>query len=195
MCVCVPFYILTFVCPYLVILPYTCQPANQPTNRQSWSTTNGSFVCTHLGIIVCLLQMEKLMYDELESESESAILSHVYVFIYPHTLTHARWHAHINNPFTCEYVFHLMSYSRSLAHTTITAVALYNVHCTLYAEQCVLYTHHGYAMFLNGKSIFSVGDDDAVVGRLGNCFLRITAHSHTLYRLSMVFCMACVLLW
>ena len=62
MYVCVPFFILTFVCPYLVIIPCTCQPANQPTNRQSWSATNGSFVCTHFGIIVCLLQMEKLMY-------------------------------------------------------------------------------------------------------------------------------------
>lgn len=44
-------------------------------------------------------------------------------------------------------------------------------------------------MCFNGKSIFSVDDDVAVVGRLGNCvFLHITAHSCTLLSpLKMVF--------
>lgn len=105
-------------------------------------TTNQPTVLKHYQWIVCLHAFRNHCLPfgngkiNVCDELESAILSHIHVFIYPHTNTHIHTYVyictHINNPFTCEYVFHLVSHSCSLAQATITiTITALCIQCTM----------------------------------------------------------------
>lgn len=158
-------FVLTFTCPYLVIMQSGTMLTN-PTETRALPM-DGWLVCLHAFRNHCLpFANGKInVCDELES----AILSHICICLPTHT--HAKTHS--------------LTLARTSAATTTTTIHFSHtwwMPFTLVSHSCSLYSVHStltierYAMFSNGKSIFSVGDDDAVVGRLGN---RFSSHHRT----------------
>lgn len=177
-CVCL-FGILTFACPYLVIM--LINSSIIPTNHQTLKPIYGWLVCTHFGIIVCLFRNGKInVCDELES----AILSHACI-LSTHIDVHV--HIHIGNRHTLathastihSYVNVYWWWCPSLARCTLYCEKLYIVQCTLTMDMRDVFE---WKIHIFGRRRRCWRDS---VGRLGNCF---SSHHRSFYHISKWYC-------